>query len=69
MHGEGIRAVEGAALGTARFRFFDVAMAAFGAWEVLLTPATYALVGWLKRREGIDVYDTATDFKPFKTQV
>lgn len=39
------------------------------AWEVLLTPATYALVGWLKRREGVDVYDTATDFTPFKTQV
>ncbi len=39
------------------------------AWEVLLTPVTYALVGWLKRREGVDVYDTATDFTPFKTQV
>jgi len=39
------------------------------AWEVLLTPATYALVGWLKRREGVDVYDTATNFTPFKTQV
>ena len=38
-------------------------------WEVLLTPVTYAVVGWLKRREGIDVYDTATDFTPFKTQV
>ncbi len=39
------------------------------AWEVLLTPVTYALVGWLKRREGVDVYDTATDFTPFRTQV
>ncbi len=39
------------------------------AWEVLLTPATYVLVGWLKRREGVDVYDTATNFTPFKTQV
>ena len=39
------------------------------AWEVLLTPVTYALVGWLKRREGVDVYDTATNFTPFKTQV
>jgi hypothetical protein len=38
-------------------------------WEVLLTPVTYAVVGWLKRREGIDVYDTATDFTPFRTQV
>jgi uncharacterized integral membrane protein (TIGR00697 family) len=38
-------------------------------WEALLTPVTYAMVGWLKRREGVDVYDTATDFTPFKTQV
>ena len=38
-------------------------------WEVLLTPVTYAIVGWLKRREGIDVYDNATDFTPFRTRV
>lgn len=35
------------------------------AWEALLTPVTYAIVGWLKRREGVDVYDTATNFSPF----
>jgi queuosine precursor transporter len=34
-------------------------------WEVLLTPVTYAVVGFLKRREGVDVYDEATDFTPF----
>ncbi|HEY0445407.1 MAG TPA: queuosine precursor transporter [Allosphingosinicella sp.] len=38
-------------------------------WEVLLTPVTYAAVGWLKRREGVDVYDAATDFTPFRAQV
>jgi uncharacterized integral membrane protein (TIGR00697 family) len=38
-------------------------------WEALLTPATYAVVGFLKRREGVDVYDTSTDFTPFRTQV
>ena len=38
-------------------------------WEVLLTPVTYAVVGWLKRREGVDVYDAGTDFTPFKTAV
>ena len=38
-------------------------------WEVLLTPLTYAVVGTLKRREGIDVYDEATDFTPFSTRV
>jgi hypothetical protein len=36
---------------------------------VLLTPATYAIVGWLKRREGIDIYDTDTDFTPFRARV
>ena len=36
------------------------------AWEVLLTPVTYAVVGWLKRREGVDVYDVGTDFTPFR---
>jgi uncharacterized integral membrane protein (TIGR00697 family) len=34
-------------------------------WETLLTPVTYAVVGFLKRREGVDVYDTSTDFSPF----
>jgi hypothetical protein len=36
------------------------------AWEALLTPVTYAVVGFLKRREGIDVYDEGTDFSPFR---
>jgi uncharacterized integral membrane protein (TIGR00697 family) len=39
------------------------------AWEVLLTPVTYAVVGWLKRKEGVDVYDADTDFTPFRTAV
>jgi uncharacterized integral membrane protein (TIGR00697 family) len=34
-------------------------------WEVLLTPVTYAVVGWLKRKEGFDVYDVGTNFTPF----
>jgi uncharacterized integral membrane protein (TIGR00697 family) len=38
-------------------------------WEALLTPVTYAVVGFLKRREGIDVYDTGTDFTPFRAKV
>ena len=38
-------------------------------WEALLTPVTYAVVGWLKRREGIDAYDTDTDFTPFRVRV
>ena len=35
------------------------------AWEALLTPVTYLVVGALKRREGVDIYDTGTDFSPF----
>jgi len=38
-------------------------------WEVLLTPVTYAVVGWLKRREGVDVYDVGTNFTPFSAAV
>jgi uncharacterized integral membrane protein (TIGR00697 family) len=34
-------------------------------WEALLTPVTYAVVGFLKRREGFDVYDEKTEFTPF----
>jgi len=39
------------------------------AWEVVLTPVTYAVVGWLKRAEGVDVYDRGTDFTPFRARV
>jgi len=35
------------------------------AWEALLTPFTYATVNWLKRREGVEVFDTDTNFSPF----
>ena len=38
-------------------------------WEALLTPFTYAVVGFLKRREGVDVYDTHTNFTPFRAKV
>jgi uncharacterized integral membrane protein (TIGR00697 family) len=38
-------------------------------WEVILTPVTYAVVGWLKRREGVDVYDVGTDFTPFTADI
>jgi uncharacterized integral membrane protein (TIGR00697 family) len=35
-------------------------------WEALLTPVTYAVVGFLKRREGLDVFDEGTNFTPFR---
>jgi queuosine precursor transporter len=34
------------------------------AYETLATPLTYAIVNYLKRREGIDVFDRDTDFNP-----
>jgi hypothetical protein len=37
--------------------------------EALMTPATYAAVGYLKRGEGVDHYDTDTDFNPFRVRV
>jgi uncharacterized integral membrane protein (TIGR00697 family) len=39
------------------------------AWEVVLTPLTYAVVGALKRAEGVDVFDHQTDFTPFRARV
>ncbi|MDB5967821.1 MAG: hypothetical protein JWQ90_271 [Hydrocarboniphaga sp.] len=33
--------------------------------EVVMTPLTYAVVNWLKRVEGVDTYDTHTNFNPF----
>ena len=34
-------------------------------WEAVLTPVTYAVVGWLKQREGVEVFDSGTAFSPF----
>ncbi len=37
--------------------------------EVVFTPATYAIVGWLKRAEREDYYDRDTRFTPFSLKV
>ncbi len=34
-------------------------------WEAVLTPVTYQIVGWLKKAEHEDHFDTNTDFNPF----
>jgi len=39
------------------------------AWEVLATPITYKVVGFLKRAENEDYYDRDTDFNPFTLEV
>ena len=33
--------------------------------EAICTPATYAIVNWLKRKEGMDTYDYQTRYNPF----
>jgi uncharacterized PurR-regulated membrane protein YhhQ (DUF165 family) len=33
--------------------------------EVVFTPVTYKIVGWLKKAEGEDFYDRDTNFTPF----
>ncbi|WZO99165.1 queuosine precursor transporter [Isosphaeraceae bacterium EP7] len=37
-------------------------------WEVLMTPFTYRIVAYLKRAEGEDHFDYATDFTPFSLE-
>jgi len=37
--------------------------------EAAVTPLTYRLVNFLKRAEGVDVYDVHTDFNPFRLSV
>ena len=37
--------------------------------EVVFTPVTYAIVGWLKRAEHEDYYDRGTRFTPFSLKV
>ncbi|MGB8708091.1 MAG: queuosine precursor transporter [Dehalococcoidia bacterium] len=35
-------------------------------YEAVATPLTYVVVGYLKRKEGIDVYDYGVDFNPLR---
>jgi hypothetical protein len=37
-------------------------------WEVIATPFTYLIVGFLKRAENEDYYDKDTDFNPFSLE-
>jgi uncharacterized integral membrane protein (TIGR00697 family) len=54
------------------FSFSKIGAIALTEWgvkcgfEILATPVTYAVVRFLKRTEGLDVYDTNTDFNPLK---
>lgn len=34
--------------------------------EILFTPLTYAIIGFLKKREQVDIYDTGISYNPFR---
>ena len=34
--------------------------------EILFTPITYAIIGFLKKREHVDIYDTGISYNPFR---
>lgn len=38
-------------------------------WEVVMTPVTYKIVAFLKRKENEDYYDRDTDFTPFRLKI
>lgn len=38
-------------------------------YEVVVTPATYAIVNWLKRKERLDAYDHGVHYSPFSLKV
>jgi len=38
-------------------------------FEVIFTPFTYIIVAFLKKKEGIDVFDYRTNFNPFKLEI
>jgi len=37
-------------------------------YEAAMTPVTYVVVNFLKRREGVDAFDYTTNFSPFATE-
>jgi uncharacterized PurR-regulated membrane protein YhhQ (DUF165 family) len=37
--------------------------------EIVLLPVTYRVIAFIKKGEGMDVYDKRTDFTPFKVEV
>lgn len=38
-------------------------------WEAVMTPVTYRIIGFLKKAENEDYYDTHTNFTPFSVKV
>jgi len=38
-------------------------------YEILVTPLTYLVVGWVKKKEGVDVYDWGVKYNPFSLEI
>ena len=38
-------------------------------YEILVTPLTYLLVGWVKKKEAVDVYDWGVKYNPFSLEI
>lgn len=68
--GEGLDSIVFITIAFAGLPNFDLTTAIVTQWlvkvtyEVVATPLTYLVVGFLKRKEGIDVYDRHTQFNP-----
>jgi uncharacterized integral membrane protein (TIGR00697 family) len=68
--GEGLDTIVFTTVATLGTPFFAPALM-MGQWlgkvaiEAVCTPATYAIVRWLKQKEGIDTYDYQTSYNPF----
>ena len=54
---------------TALFSAVVIQWLAKSLYEAVVTPVTYVVVAFLKRREGVDVYDHDTTFNPFSWRV
>jgi uncharacterized integral membrane protein (TIGR00697 family) len=37
-------------------------------YEIIATPLTYMVVGWIKRKEGIDAFDYEVNYNPFRLE-
>ncbi len=70
--GGGHRGGDGGGAGTVRFSsIINLIVSGYLGkvlYEVLATPLTYAVVNGLKRAEGIDPFDTGTNFSPFAAE-
>ncbi|MGA7672190.1 MAG: queuosine precursor transporter [Nitrolancea sp.] len=59
-------AFAGTVSGHQLFRTMVTAWLVKTGYETLVTPLTYLVVNFLKRTEGVDVFDTSTDFSPMR---